>query len=45
MAAMIEELLAAKGRENISDERQQLIWELCEYSVQITKSLFGKSEG
>ncbi len=37
MAAMIEELLAAKGRENTSDERQQLIWELCEYSVQITK--------
>ncbi len=37
MVAMIEELLAAKGRENTGYERQQLIWELCAFSVQITK--------
>jgi hypothetical protein len=37
MAAIIDELLAATGRENTSDERQQLIWELCAFSVEITK--------
>jgi hypothetical protein len=33
----LEELLAAKGKENNCNVRQQLKWELCEFSVQITK--------
>jgi hypothetical protein len=31
------ELLAAKGKENTPAEQEQLRWELCEFSVQITK--------
>jgi hypothetical protein len=31
------ELLAAKGKENTHSEREQLKWELCEFSVQVTK--------
>ena len=37
MREFFEELLAAKGKENTPSERQQLKWELCEFSVRITK--------